>query len=347
MDLLMMGTDHRTAELALRERLIVPVDGLPAALTALAAGPGVAEVVLLSTCNRVEIYAVATEPAAAERSVARFAADRWGVDLPPAWGRTLTGPSAAVRMCRVAAGLESLVLGEAEIAGQFRRAVAGARAVGAAGACFDRLAAGAFRAVGRTRSETSLSRGSTSVAGTAVALAEHVLGTLAGHRVVVAGAGCVGREALSRAAPHGPAALTVLSRSARHAREAAGRHGGAHGTLDALPRLLDDTDVVILAVRTHGWRLRASEVRRALDRRDSRPLVIVDLSVPRCVEPDAGDLAGVTLRTVDDLGELAAAAAVNRRRAVPAAEAICRDEAGRAYARFRAFADRRARAGAA
>jgi glutamyl-tRNA reductase len=169
-----------------------------------------------------------------------------------------------------------------------------------------------------------------SAASAAVALATALAGDLQLKTTLVVGAGQTGRQALARLAKQRPARLLVASRSAHHAETAAHTAGAEVVALDALGAILPDVDVVLVALTTPGHVLTADDV----SARNARPLLIVDLSVPRAVDPEVGETAGVTLRSVDDLGEIATQSATRRAREVPRVEAIARDEARRAYAKL-------------
>jgi glutamyl-tRNA reductase len=317
-------------------------------LRGMMAHAGLHEAFVLATCQRLEFFAATPRPADALttlRDLVRRGAD---VVLSGDDAHAAVGLDVATHLARTAAGLNSMVLGEAEIAGQVRRAAHQARKPGGLGPHLETLVSGALRASGRVRAETTLARGAMSVAGTAVAYGERALGGLTGRNVLIVGAGCVGREAAARAASRRPASVTVVSRSRSHAAEAATRARASAAPFDALANVLEAADLVIVASgRAAEWLVSAGLVARAMGRRRlaadktrRAPMTLVDISVPRAVAPEAGSIDDVTLATIDDLGEVAAAAAAARRRAIPAAEAIVRIEARHAYARFRRRADR-------
>jgi glutamyl-tRNA reductase len=336
-DLLLLGLNHRTASVDARGSVAAWMGGDVAAWLERARDTaGVAELAVLATCHRVEVYAAAVDVAGAEIRLRGMIEGARGVDLPDAEVYSRTGLDVVAHLCHVACGLDSMIVGESEIAGQVRRAAALARTAGTMGPYLEAAMAGALAASGRARSETRIAQGVLSAASASVALATAELGSLAERTVLVVGAGRTGRLALMRAAraPHGR--LIVASRSEKHAREAAAETGAAPAGLGDVPVLLRDADVVITAVQAPGVVIARATCERAMDSRPERPLLFIDLSVPRAVDPDVALIPGVDVRTVDDLGDLARASVVRRAREVPLVEAIAHDEARRAYRRVTA-----------
>jgi glutamyl-tRNA reductase len=337
-DLLLVGLNHRTASVSARGSVAAWMgDDVAAWLARARDESGAAELAVLATCHRVEFYAAARDLSDAETRLRRMIAavpSARPTSEDQVYGRT--GVDAAAHLCRVACGLDSLIVGESEIAGQVRRAAGLARSAGTMGPYLEAVIAGALAASGRARSETRIAQGVLSAASASVALATAELGSLAGRTVLVVGAGQTGRLALTRAAraPHGR--LIVASRSEKHAREAAAETGAAPAGLGDVPALLRDADVVIAAVQTPGVVIERLICQRAMDSRPDRPLLLIDLSVPRAIDPDVAVIPGVDVRTVDDLGDIARASAVQRAREVPLVEAIADAEACRAYRRITA-----------
>jgi glutamyl-tRNA reductase len=325
MDVLFLGTSHRLAGLDVRARLARPVADAEAWLaTASARVPSAQELLLLATCHRVECYAMTADPAATAQGL-REALGAEG-DLAPALV-VRTGADAATHLARVACGLDSVIIGEAEIAGQIRRAAETARRAGTLGPCLERVLAGALRASGRARAETGIARGVTSAASAAVALASGLCGPLDTRTVLVAGAGQAGRQALARLARLRPGRLLVASRSARHATEAAEATGASVILLSDVATSLSEIDLIVAAMHAP---LALGDSGQVIDR-TARPLVAIDLSVPRALDPALASWPGVTLRTLDDLGDLARRTTARRLAEVPRAEAIAREEAARAF----------------
>jgi glutamyl-tRNA reductase len=337
-NLLLVGTNHRIAPLDARDHLTSSIGEVGGWLAGARSNPALVELFVLATCHRVEIYAATDDVRAAEAAIVRLVdgtkSGRWLGPQAPRY--ILTGEDAARHLCRVACGLDSVIVGEAEISGQLRRAAATAREAGAFGPYLERALAGALRASGRARAETDISRGVTSAASAGVTLATSIVGGLDDRVVVVAGAGQAGRQVLQRLARMRTAGLIVASRSERHAREAAAQSGARPVTLDQLPQHLSNADLLFTALQTPTPVVDAA----GCGSRAARPLLIVDLSVPRAVDPGVAALDGVTLRTVDDLGDIARESLARRAHAVPFAEAIAHDEAIRICEQLRARAAR-------
>jgi len=324
-DVLFVGTSHRIAGLDVRASLAGATSD-PGVWLANARRlvPAVGELLLLSTCHRVECYGVASDLSAADAQL------RAALGAPSAEATALVsriGVEAIRHLARVACGLDSVIVGEAEIAGQIRRAADVAQRAGVLGPCLQRVVAGALRASGRARAETSIGHGVTSVASAAVSLALELLGSLEDRTVLVAGAGQAGRQALARLVRMRPARLFVASRSARHAAEAASTSGAEVIALADVPDYLASLDLIVAALHAP---VRLAPEGAVVDR-TARPLVALDLSVPRALDPAVGAWPGVTLRTVDDLGDLARRAAARRLSEVPRVERIADEEAARTH----------------
>src|SRR6187401_2392844 len=210
-----------------------------------------------------------------------------------------------------------MIVGEAEIAGQVRRAAALSRSAGTMGPYLEAVMAGALAASGRARSETGIAQGVMSAASASVALAAAAYGSLADRSLLVVGAGQTGRLALSRAAraPHGR--LIVASRSEKHAREAAADVGAEPRLLLDVPDLLREVDIVITTVHAPGVVITRDDCERAVATRGGRRLLLIDLSMPPVIEADAALVPGVDMRSVDDLGDIARQSAAQREREIP------------------------------
>jgi glutamyl-tRNA reductase len=300
-DLVAISVSHRTAPLQLRERLALSADGATQLLGELAAARGIEEAVALCTCHRTELYVATPEPAAARRAVLGTLARVAGAPEAELLGHVhvLRGAQASRHLFAVAAGLESMVLGEAEIQGQVRRALERARAAGTAGPVTGRLFADAVAAGGRVRSRTAIGRGGASVSSVAVELARDAAGSLAGRRVLVVGAGQSGALSARALADEGMQ-VVVASRQRSHAADVAGTLGSAV-TLADVPGELERADVVFTATAAAVRTVERDVVARAMVARSGRPLVIVDLGMPRDVDPAAGAVPGVRLLDLDDI----------------------------------------------
>jgi glutamyl-tRNA reductase len=329
--LVCLGLSHRTAPVELRERigsLGVGVERCPA----------VVGHVVLQTCYRVELYARLTsgvEDARDELVDALSTAH----DVP----RTLlldhlyvhAGEDVARHLCRVAAGLDSLVLGEVEILGQVGDAFALARSQGSAGPVLELLARTALSTGRRARSETAIGVNPASASSLALALAEGALGDLRDKRLLVVGAGRIGVQTLTVADAHGISRIAVVSRTSARAAEVADRFAASAHSVSELEVAIADADVVVAATSSETPVIQARAIASAIRGRVERPLVVVDLAVPADVERAAGEVEGVRLFDVDDLRIGLDDAMAARIREVPKVEEIVEDEVARFGRRYR------------
>lgn len=327
MELLIAGLSHHTAPLALRERVAVTADASTSVLVRLRESLGCQESLVLSTCNRTEVY-VRPGSSGAPRPEALLAAMRGyddGSDVCEALrGHVYTrdGEAALGHLFRVAAGLESMVLGEHEILRQVSDAYDAARAAGSAGPVLHRCIPRALQVGKRVRSETDIARGVTSVAGAMVDLASRVFRDLSQASIVTIGAGRTVRTSLLalRSRSRGP--LTVLNRSPAAAQELAAEFGGVAGTLDDAHSAAGSADVVITATGAAEPLLRCAELAPFVRARRGRPLLVIDLGVPRDVEPSVAKLDEVYVYDVDHLQSAAERGRRERELELPRAEEI-------------------------
>jgi glutamyl-tRNA reductase len=337
MELLMVGANHRTADLAARERLAFSPEEGKQLMRELVAGGVVREAAVLSTCNRTEIDALAEDVEAGEAAI-RDAVKRRreGDPLAPGAARERrTGPDAAAHLHQVAAGLDSLVVGEKQILGQVKEAWCDARGADGLGVVLDKLFASAVHAGKRARSETDIDAGAVSVASAAVALAGKVLGDLEGRDLVVVGAGDTARLLAVHFAERKPKRLRILNRTPEKAQALAGGVGGEAWPLERLAEVLADADVVAFATRAPHLLVEAATIAEAQKRRPHRPLVLLDLAVPRDVDAGAAALENVFLYPIDALRGLVDQSLARRQREVPRAEAIALAECERFLAWWR------------
>ena len=325
MHILLTGLDHKTASLELRERVAFTAYQLSDALPRL--GVIVGEAVVVSTCNRTEVYTTADEPEEASALVRRFVADYHGLDgATPAEGfRDLVDADAVRHLFRVAGGLDSMIVGESQILGQVRSALAAASAAGTLSAPLSRLFHRAIRAGRRVREETGVGRNALSVSFAAVRLAQTVLGDLSGSRVLLIGAGEAGKLVAEALRKTGVGELTVTNRTARRASALADELGGRAVPFDRLDAAVADADIVVAATEAPGHLLSAETVRAANRDRD-RGTFMFDLAVPRNIDPQAASIDGVSLYNIDDLAAVAQDNLRERRKAAAAAEAVVEDE---------------------
>jgi glutamyl-tRNA reductase len=323
--IVLVGISHHQAPVELRERAALDPE-CAAELARTLAGER-SEAVCLSTCNRTELYLADESPEGAEEK-AEAALLALEAELGPALYR-LRDEHAALHLFRVAAGLDSLVPGEGEILGQVRAA----HAAGATGSILDRLFRQALHAGKKARTETAIGESPASVSSAAAALAEQVFGDLRGREVVVIGAGKVGELAVRNLVSRGATIAFVANRTADRARELAVRFGGAPVSLDRVGEVLAHADVVLSSTSAPGWTLTRDVVERALPARKGRSLFLIDLAVPRDLDPAIHELDGCYLYDIDDLEAVVAETLAGRGREAERAEAIVADEA----ARFRAW----------
>jgi glutamyl-tRNA reductase len=330
MRLVVLGLNHRTAPLELREQVAFLDQDAVEALHELAARDEFAEVALLSTCNRTEVYAVTENPDAVDAAWRDLVKQRRGLDLAADTVYRHERRDCAVHLLRVASGIDSMVLGETGILGQVRDAHALASREETLGPLLGRLFPAALHAGKRARSETAIGQGAISHAKAGVTLAKKVFGDLVKRTVLVVGSGATGTLTASHLAEEGVTDLVFANRTAARAEELAKRHRGRAIPLEGVVEALSDVDVVVTAVGSQEPILTAAGAEAALDRRKTgRPLLVVDLGVPRNVEPALGEKQSVFLYAVDDLESLVSMNLERRKREIPKVEAIVEDEVER------------------
>jgi glutamyl-tRNA reductase len=312
MSLVLVGTSHRLSPVEVRERVAFDREQAREVAHRLAAN-GV-EVVCLSTCNRTEIYAVDAEGETAEALAAGALA------ATPDLYR-LHDADAALHLFRVAAGLDSLVPGEGEILGQVRTSYED----GAAGPVLDRLFRQALHAGKKVRAETAIAESPSSVSSAAAALAQQVFGDLDGCRVLLVGAGGVSELAARNLASRGATIGWVASRTLERAGELADRHGAEPLALADIATRLAEADIVVASTSAPDFVIRAAQVHA----RRGRPLFLIDLAVPRDIDPAAAEVEGVYLYDIDDLEAVVSESLSGRRREAERAESIVAHEAAR------------------
>lgn len=332
MSVLVIGLNHKTAPVEVLETVAVPEAMLAKALHELSGYDQLSEIVLLSTCQRTEVYSVARRYHPAVGEIRNFLAD-WGGTSPDTLNSHLYeyhDEAATRHLFKVAAGLDSAVLGEGEVLGQLADAWESAHREGASGPVMAALFRHAVEVGKRVRTETAIARGTTSLSQSAVALARAELGSLEGRTTLVLGAGDMG-EAMAQAlaATSGPGRVLVANRTRSRADELAERCGGRPIGWDELEAGLVEADVVLASTGSPTAVLDAEMVAGALSRRPERPMLLIDIAVPRDVAPDVASLSGVTLYDMDDLAQFADRGMDSRRREIPRAEQIVDAEVGR------------------
>jgi glutamyl-tRNA reductase len=338
MDLLAVGANFRTSPLRLRERLSFPAARVPEVLRRLQADLPDSELLLLSTCNRTEVYAAG--PAAAAGGEPLIAALlRHAGEADPEMSRLFYvkhGLQAIEHLMTVATSLDSLVVGETEILGQVKQAFQAATDAGTVGRALSALLQQVFRVAKRVRSETEICRGRVSVGSVAVDLAGKVFGDLSAKTVLVVGTGKIGEQTLRSLTERGVRETCVLNRSIEHSRAVADRYGGIAIEFDRLEDFLPKADIVISATNAPHYVIRADVVRAGARVRHDRPWLLIDLAVPRDIDPAAGDVPNVYLYNVDDLQGITSQNLARRQDALELAQDIIREEAAEVLANFRA-----------
>jgi len=318
-ELLAIGASHKTAPVEIRERLALPEPRVTEFLRDLRGAADVQEVVAISTCNRTELYLVVGDPVEAEGRVLSMLSSQAGIRLTE-----LTGSIYALRNCeaarhlyRVTAGLDSMIVGEAEIQGQVKRAYEAALERDSAGPLTNHLFKAALQAGKRVRSETGISERQLSLPGVAVALARELLGaSLAGRSVVIVGTGETSELTARALTDSGGSTVFVASRRRDRAISLARRYGGRSVSFDELPVALAEADIVVAATASPHLLVEAQALEEVMAVRHSRPLLLIDLAVPRDIDAAARAIAGVSLYDIDDLE-----AVIARNRSVRQAEA--------------------------
>jgi glutamyl-tRNA reductase len=327
-ELITLGISHKTAPVRLRERLALTQTAVRGFLQEVAALPEVHETVVISTCNRTELTLVVGNPVAAERAVLGMLAELAEVH-PAELAERIYAPrncDAARQLFRVCAGLESMIVGEAQIQGQVKRAYEEALAAGTTGPLTNRLFTAALRAGKRVRSETSIGLGRASISSVAVDLAIGALGDVADRHVVIIGAGETSELTARALADRGVQTMFVANRHADRARAMAARFGGGVVALDELPAALERADVVVASTASPHPILGEEELELVMHARGGRPLLLVDIAVPRDIDPACRNVAGVTLYDMDDLQTAVAHTISVREAEARRAEEIVEDE---------------------
>jgi len=327
-ELLLLGVSHKTAPVALRERLALTATESERFLRDVVTLPEVREAASISTCNRTELYLVVGDAVAAESAVLSKLANRAHI-RPTELADVIYSPrncDAARQLFRVTSGLESMIVGESEVQGQVRRSYELALEAGVTGPLSNRLFTAALTTGKRVRSETAIAQGRASVSTVAVDLAQDVMGDLEHRHVVIIGAGETSELTAQALAAKGVRTVFVANRHAARARSVAERFGGAVVSLDALPAQLEAADIVVSSTSSPHPILGVEELAEVVRVREGRPLVLIDIAVPRDIDPACGDLPAVTLYDIDDLQGVVARTLEVRAGEAVAAEAIVEEE---------------------
>lgn len=320
-ELLALGASHKTADLAVRERLALLDGQVEPFLHELMQLDGVTEAVALSTCNRTELYVVGEAPEQAEQVLEARAGAPLGDALYSA-----RNCDAARHLYRVVSGLDSMVVGEAEIQGQVKRSYERALAARTTGPLTNQLFRAALATGKRVRTETAISEGHASVASVAVDAARALVGDLASRHVVLVGAGENSEQVARAFSAHGVTTMFVANRHRDRAIALASRFGGESGSFDELPGELERADVVVSSTASPHAIIGPEELAAVMEERGGRPLLLVDLAVPRDIDPECAGVAGVTLMDMDALQRAVRGHLSVRRAEAVHAEAIVEEE---------------------
>jgi len=320
-----LGLTHQTAPLAVRERVVFHVERLREALAELKRGLA-SEAAILSTCNRTEIYVAGDEPVMLAQWLERY--HRFEPEGLSPYLYTLPREQAVRHAFRVASGLDSMVLGEPQILGQMKDAARAAESAGTLGTLLHKLFQRSFAVAKEVRSTTELGTASVSMAAAAVRLAGRIFPSLKEQSVLFIGAGEMIELCATHFAAQGPARMTVANRTLDRAQKLAHRFNAQPIELRTLADHLHEHDIVVSSTASSLPILGKGLVERALRARRRRPMFMVDLAVPRDIEPEVGELDDVFLYTVDDLGQIVSGNLDSRRAAVAQAEAIIDSQVG-------------------
>lgn len=331
MSVVVLGLNHRTVPLDLLERVTIDDSRLPKALHDVMSRDHVSEAVVLSTCNRSEVYVVAEKFHPAYADLRTFFSELAFVPPEELADHLYVhdGADAASHLFEVAAGLDSAVVGEAEILGQVRTAWERAQSEHASGSQLNLLFRHALEVGKRARTETAIGRHIASVSTAAVAMAAERLGSLEGRSILVMGAGEMGEGMVRSLATNGVSDIRVANRTWERAFDLAARVDGRAIRLADLDASLAEVDLLLTGTGASSMLIEHADLARVMAARDGRPLLIVDVAVPRDVDPTAADLPGITLLDMDDLRAFAEAGQAERRREVAAVRTMVGEELDR------------------
>jgi len=302
-ELLALGVSHKTAPLDLRERLSLTEGRAVSALSELTAAAGIHEAAAISTCNRTELYLIVSDPVEAESTALGVLSRQAEIRPTELLGHLYSHRSteAARHLLRVTAGLDSMIIGEAEVQGQVKRAYELALVEGATGPILNRLFRGALTAGGRVRDETAISEKGVSIPSVAVELARRTLGELAERRVLVVGAGETAELVAKALVARGVRTVFVANRHYDRAIGLAQRFDGVAVRFDELPSELEAADIVVSATNSPHHIVEREGLEQVMENRDGRPLIAIDIAVPRDIEPECREIAGVSVYDIDDV----------------------------------------------
>ena len=319
MNILCAGINHRTAQLDVRERFAVRQEEMDSFLSDLSGVDGVSGAVMLSTCNRVEIYASGLCPVRALDEFRKILSGRAGLEAPLYHHTT---PQAVRHLFRVASGLDSMVIGETEILGQVKKAYSVASDAGTATRTMHKLFQHAFRVAKSVRTETQITSGPTSVGSVAVELAGKIFGDLSSLRVLLLGTGEIGERTARSLQSRGVRSLVVSNRTYERASALAAEIGGMAMHFDHWGKAAVDADILISSTNAPEPLITPEKLAPVMKGRGDRPLFEIDLAVPRDADPAVNDMEGFFLHDVDSLERIAAESLVIRKKEVDRCESL-------------------------
>lgn len=329
MSLLVLGVNHNTAPLEVRERLAIPSGRLADATRSLLHQPGVREGLILSTCNRVEFFADSGE--AGLPDLRAFLHNYFALtpDAVEPYLYELREREAVRHLFRVASSLDSMVVGEPQILGQVKQSYSVAREVGAVSSSFERLLQSAFTVAKRVRSETEIGSSSVSIASVAVQLAQRIFGSLHGRQVLLVGAGKMSQLAARHLVQNGATQVLIANRTPDRAEALAAEFHGLAVPFVNLQEHAPKADIIITSTGSHEHVFTRAHAAEILRKRKGRPVFFIDIAVPRDVAPDANDIEGAFVYSIDDLQQVATANHAQRSQEAAAAERIISHEVDR------------------
>jgi glutamyl-tRNA reductase len=327
-ELIALGVSYKTAPVEIRERLAIPDARAAEFLRDLRGATDVHEAVAISTCNRTELYLVVGDPVEAESTALAMLSSHAGIRQTGLASAIYSHRNcdAARHLYRVTAGLDSMIVGEAEVQGQIKRAYETALAKETTGPLTNHLFKAAIATGKRVRTETAIGERHLSLPGVAVSLARALLGELAGRKVVLIGTGETSELTARALADNGASAVFVANRRRDRALSLAKRYGGETVSIDELPRSLEAADIVVAATSSPHLLLEAQEMAAVMEERRQRPLLLIDLAVPRDIDASIAGIGGVSLYDIDDLQSVIARNRKVRHAEARKAEGIIEEE---------------------
>jgi len=306
MQVFLLGLNHKSAAIAVRERFAIPEQRLGEFLSKASALPHVEELVAVSTCNRVEVYGASRHPQQARQQLARFIAEFQGVPLETFEQHTyfFEGEQAMRHGFRVSSSLDSMIVGEPQILGQMKEAYSQATEAGTTGPLLNKFFHRAFYVSKKLRAETSIGSHPVSVSYAAVVLAKQIFGDLSGKKALILGAGKMSILAIRHLKGAGIQTLFLANRTPERAEEIARKVGGETIPFEKHEKWLADADIVVTSTSADQYLIQPAHVQEALKQRKNRPMFFIDIAVPRNVSPEVNHVPNVYLYDIDDLGQV-------------------------------------------